>query len=153
MRIAGGVLFMIVGLWSLVSGGCSLIGGSAVSAVKTGGGIAKLQQLNKAAKASGAKVNTKVQDEAMKNLKKAGNMGTGLIVYGIVALLASILSIIAGIMLFLNKGKMIAFIAGGVGILGEIIFFAMITFSILGVIKIVLYAIGAAGGTGVKQNA
>ena len=152
MRIAGGVLFMIVGLWSLVSGGCSLIGGSAVKA--TGGGVAKLQsQLNKAAKASGAKVNTKVQEEAMKNLKKAGNMGTGLMVYGIVALLASILCIIAGIMLFLNKGKMIAFIAGGVGILGEIIFFAMITFSILGVIKIVLYAIGAAGGTGVKQNA
>jgi hypothetical protein len=147
MRIAGGVLFMIVGLWSLVSGGCSLLGGGAMKA--GGAGMAKLQkEINKAAKSSGAKVNKR----AMKNLKKASGMGTGLMVYGIVALLASILCIIAGIMLFLNKGKMLAFIAGGLGILGEVIFFAMITFSILGVIKIVLYGIGAAGGTGVKQN-
>lgn len=149
MRIAGGVLFMIVGLWSLVSGGCSLLGGGAMKA--GGAGVAKLQkEMAKAAKASGAKV--KVNKEAMKNLKKASGMGTGLMVYGIVALLASILCIVAGIMLFLNKGKMLAFIAGGLGILGEIIFFAMITFSILGVIKIVLYGIGAAGGTGVKQQ-
>ncbi|PIE19592.1 MAG: hypothetical protein CSA65_01615 [Proteobacteria bacterium] len=149
MRIAGGVLFMIVGLWSLVGGGCMLIGGGAMKA--GGASLEKLnKELDKAAKQSGtsrAKLNLN-----KKTMKKVGSAGTGMMVYGIVALLAAILCIVAGIMLFLNKGKMLAFIAGGVGILGEVVWIAMIGFSVTCVIKIILYALGAAGGTGVKQQ-
>lgn len=150
MRIAGGIIFLLVGLWSLVGGGCSLTAGT----VMKGGSAAaaKLQtELAKAAKTSGT--NVKMNKEAMKNLKKAGGMGTGFLVSGIVILLAGILCIIAGIMLFLNKGKMLAFVAGGLGILGEVIFIVMLAFGIGAIIKIVLYAFGAFAATSVGKNA
>lgn len=150
MRIAGGIIFLLVGLWSLVGGGCSLTAGT----VMKGGSAAaaKLQtELAKAAKTSGT--NVKMNKEAMKNLKKAGGMGTGFLVSGIVILLAGIFCIIAGIMLFLNKGKTLAFIAGGLGILGEVIFIVMIAFGIGAIIKIALYAFGAFAATTVGKNA
>ncbi|MBW2735924.1 MAG: hypothetical protein JRH20_26355, partial [Deltaproteobacteria bacterium] len=71
----------------------------------------------------------------------------------IISLIAGILCIIAGIMFFLNKGKMLGFIAAGVGILGEVVFIAMVTFSIILVIKILLYAFAGFAGTKVGQAA
>ena len=124
MRIAGGVLLLIVGLWSLVGGG---VAGKMTDAASA---------LSKAAESAGAKVDA----EAQKALAKASSAGSGLMISGIVILLAGILSIVAGIMFFVNKGKAFGFLAPGVGIIGEILFFALVAFNIAGVLKIVVYA-------------
>jgi len=144
MRIAGGVLLLLVGLWSLAGGGCSLIGGAAVG--KMGDAASAL---SKAAAEAGAKVDV----EAQKALSKAAGTGSGLLVSGIVILLAGILCIVAGIMFFVNKGKAFAFLAPGIGIIGEILFFVMVGFNIAGVIKILIYAFGAFAATKIGAEA
>jgi hypothetical protein len=148
MRIAGGVLLLLVGLWSLVGGGCSLIGGAAVGQVgKMGNAAAEL------AKASGGKVDAKAQAELDKALAQGKSVGSGLLVSGIVILLAGILCIVGGIMFFVNKAKAFGFLAPAVGIIGEILFFVMVGFNIAGVIKILIYAFGAFAATKIGAEA
>ena len=150
MRIAGGVILLIVGLWSLAGGGCSLVGGKMVGGMADG--ASKLSgELQKAAAKAGGSVNNKAAEEAAKALSQASSAGTGLMVSGIVILLAGILCVVAGIMLFTNKGKMFGIAAGGLGILGEVIFFAMVAFNIGGLIKILLYGFAAFASTKVGE--
>ncbi|MCA9671511.1 MAG: hypothetical protein KC503_38200 [Myxococcales bacterium] len=145
MRIAGGVILLIVGLWSLVGGGCSVIGGKAVGdAQKLGSAMSRL------AKSSGAKV--RMSRQARRALAKASNMGQGLFISGIVILAGGILCIIAGIMFFVNKGKMFGFLAPGVGIIGEVVFFAMVVFNIGGLIKIILLGFSAFAATKIGEQ-
>jgi hypothetical protein len=143
MRIAGGVLLLIVGLWSLIGGGCSVFVGGAAS--KVSGAAAEMSA--KLATEAGAKMD----DEAKKALAdaqaKAGSLGSGVLISGIVILVGGILCIIAGIMFFVNKGKAFGFLAPGVGIIGEIIFFVLVAFNIIGLIKILILAFTAFAAT------
>lgn len=141
MRIAGGILLIIIGCWSLVGGGCSVVGGAAVG--KLEGASADLQQ---ELKVSG--VRTTGGDKTIsKAMGKAENTGTGLLVSGVVILLGGLLSLVAGILMLLNKAKLFGFIAPGVGIIGEILFIAMVTFNVVGVIKILILAFCAFAAT------
>lgn len=142
MRIAGGIILLVFGLWSLVGGGCSILGGGLMS--KAGDLQAAAQE---AAKEAGSNVKVTMTDEQKKALADAGSTGTGLFVSGIVSTIGGLLCIIAGIMFFVNKGKMLGFLAPGVGIIGEILFIVMVTFSIVGVIKILAYAFAAFAAT------
>jgi hypothetical protein len=144
MRIAGGVLLLLVGLWSLAGGGCSLIGGAAVN---------KLGDASSALSKAAAEAGAKVDVEAQKALAKAAGTGSGLFISGIVILLAGILCIVGGIMFFVNKGKAFGFLAPAVGIIGEILFFVMVGFNIAGVIKILIYAFGAFAATKIGAEA
>ena len=151
MRIAGGVILLVVGLWSLVGGGCSLVGGKMVGGMADG--ASKFSgELAKAAQQAGAQVDQKAAAEAAAQLAKAGSAGTGLMVSGVVILLGGILCIVAGIMFFMNKGKMLGFVGPGVGILGEIIFFAMVAFNIGGLIKLLLLGFSGFAATKIGES-
>jgi hypothetical protein len=138
MRIAGGVLLLIVGLWSLVGGGCSVIGGGAASKMTDAASA-----LSKAAQDAGGKVDP----EAQKALAKASGMGGGLMISGVVILVGGLLCIIAGIMFFVNKGKAFGFLAPGVGIIGEVLFFVLAAFNVVGLVKILILAFCAFAAT------
>lgn len=140
MRIAGGVLILIAGLWSLIGGGCSVLGGGLVS---KGGDVAA--QMAKAAAESGAKV--KIDKEAQEAMDKVSGAGSGLMISGVIILIAGILCIVAGIMFFVNKGKGFCMVAPGIGVLGEILFFALVAFNIAGVIKLLIYGFGIFAAT------
>jgi hypothetical protein len=144
MRIAGGVLLLVVGLWSLIGGGCSVFVGGAAS--KLSGAAAEMAK--EAAKDPNVKV--KVDEDA---LAKAGSTGSGALVSGIVILVGGLLCIIAGIMFFLNKGKMFGFLAPGVGIIGEILFFVMVAFNVVGLIKILILGFAAFAATKIGADA
>ncbi|MCB9555711.1 MAG: hypothetical protein H6707_06370 [Deltaproteobacteria bacterium] len=152
MRVAGGIILLVVGLWSLGSGGCQILGGQVASGMSEGMG--KLSsELTKAAKKAGAKVDEGKAAEAAAKLAEAGSMGSGLMIAGTVTLIGGLLCIIGGILTLTSKGKMFALIAPGIGILGEIIFFAMVTFSVIGLVKIILLAVGAMGASKIGQQA
>lgn len=57
---------------------------------------------------------------------------------GAVILVGGIMAIVAGILFFVNKAKVFGFVAPGVGILGEVLFFALVGFNTVGLIKILL---------------
>lgn len=149
MRIAGGVLLLIVGLWSLVGGGCSVLFGGAAS--KLSGAAAEMSA--KVAAESGAKMDPEAKKAMEEGMAKASSMGSGALISGIVILAGGILCIIAGIMFFLNKGKAFGFLAPGVGIIGEILFFALAAFNVVGLIKILILAFTAFAATKIGADA
>lgn len=149
MRIAGGVLLLIVGLWSLVGGGCSVFVGGAAS--KVSGAAAEMSA--KLAAETGAKMDPEAKKALEEAQAKAGSMGSGVLVAGIVILVGGILCIVAGIMFFVNKGKMFGFLAPGVGIIGEILFFVLVAFNIIGLIKILILGFAAFAATKIGADA
>jgi hypothetical protein len=147
MRIAGGVIVLLVGIWSLVGGGCATTAGCAANKMASVGA-----EMAKAAQKEGAQVDDKTMDKAMSEVGKAGATVKAMFIPGIVILVAGILCIIAGIMFFVNKAKILGFLAPGVGIIGEILFIVMVGFGIGAIIKIVLYAFGAFAATKIGEQ-
>jgi hypothetical protein len=145
MRIAGGILLILIGCWSLVGGGCSVAGGAAVGKLSSGA-----SDLSKELKAAGVSGGDKTLAKAMGDAESAG---TGLMVSGVVILLGGLLSLVAGILMLTNKAKIFDLVAPGVGIIGEILFFAMVAFNIAGVIKILILAFCAIAATKVGAEA
>jgi hypothetical protein len=130
MRSAAGVLFLVVGLWSVAGGGCSVVG------ARVAGKMADAAaSLSKATDEAGAKLDT----EAQTALARASSMGSGLLLSGSVILLAGVLAIVAGIMAFMRRGRLMGLVASGVGALGELLFFALVGFNIVGLVKILVY--------------
>jgi hypothetical protein len=121
MRIAGGIILLLLGIWGLAGGGASVLCGGALSQA---GDLSA--EMNKAVKDAGGTV--KLTPDAKKNLEDAQGTGMGLMVSGGFKMLGGLLGIIGGIMFFLNKGKMVVFIACGVTILGAILWMAMVAF-------------------------
>ena len=149
MRIAGGVLLLIAGLWSLVGGGCSVFVGGAAS--KVTGAAAEMSA--KLAAETGAKIDPYAKKALEEASAKASSMGSGVLIAGIVILVGGILCIIAGIMFFVNKGKAFGFLAPAVGIIGEIVFFVLVAFNILGLIKVLILAFTAFAATKIGADA
>jgi hypothetical protein len=141
-----------VGLWSLIGGGCSVFVGGAAS--KVSGAAAEMSA--KLAAETGAKMDPeakKALEEAQAKAGSMGSMGSGVLISGIVILVGGILCIVAGIMFFVNKGKAFGFLAPGVGIIGEIMFFVLVAFNIIGLIKILILAFTAFAATKIGSEA
>jgi len=150
MRIAGGVIMLIVGLWSVVGGSCS-IGCGAVGGVATEGAAKFSSEMMKAAQKAGAKVDAKAAADAAAAFEEGSNLGSGFRIAGIVILIGGILCVVAGILFLVNKGKTFAFAAAGIGILGEIIFFALVVFNVPGVLKLALLAFSGFAATKIGE--
>ena len=148
MRIAGGVLLFIVGLWSMVGGGCSLFVGGAAS---HGADMAAQVSAELAAE-TGATMDPEAQEAFQQAQTTAGSVGSLALVAGAVILVGGILCFVAGILFLVNKARIFGFIAPGVGILGEILFFALLAFNILGLVKILILGFTAFAATSIEAE-
>jgi hypothetical protein len=145
MRIAGGVIMLLVGIWAFIGGACSTLLGGATTAATS-----KIEKtMTKEEKAKLAKADK--TGEGAKAYATVKAAGTGLLINGIASLIGGLLCFIAGIMYFLNKGKILGFIGAGIGIVGEVAFLVMIGMGILTIVKIVLYAFGGIAATKVGE--
>jgi len=156
MRIAGGVLVLLIGILSLVEGGCIAVGCHAASKISQAMGTAGLE----AAGALGGKATTPEEAkkllagaaaqlaDAEKLAKSANTIGN----ISLVIRLAGLLCIVAGILFFVNKGKIFGFIAPGVGILAEIALIAVMAFTTMGLVKILVYAFGIFAATKIGEQ-
>ena len=146
MRIAGGVLLLLVGLTSLIEGGCVAIGCQAASALGAIGA--------EAGKAKSLDDLKKISEAAGKDLQKGIAASASYIgVASIIIRVGGLLCIVAGILFFVNKAKVFGFIAPAVGIVGEILLFVFLAFNIFGLVKILIYAFGAIAATKVGEQA
>jgi len=144
MRIAGGVLLLLVGLTSLVEGGCVAVGCHAASKMGAAlGDMGKALQ-NKNVKPEDLK---NVGAEQIKDLEKMSQSAGGITIASIIIRVGGLLCIVAGILFFVNKAKIFGFIAPAVGIIGEIALFIVLAFNIFGLVKILIYAFGAFAAT------
>lgn len=151
MRIAGGVLLLLVGLTSLVEGGCVAVGCMAASKLGSAIGDAATALQNKNVKPEDLK---NVGSEQIKDLEKMSQSAGSIGIASIIIRLGGLLCIVAGILFFVNKAKIFGMIAPCVGIVGEILLFVMLAFNIFGLVKILIYAFGAIAATKIgAQNA
>ena len=81
----------------------------------------------KAAKGSGADT-TGLNAEMDKAMAQAVSLVKYGKIVGIILLLAGLLCIPGGIMFFVNKAKPLAFVAAGLGVVGEILFMVLVGF-------------------------
>lgn len=140
MRIAGGIVLLVIGLWSMVGGGCSVIGGQAAGAIGKGAdGLSA--ELAKAAGTSSSALDREAAAAAA-SLRSAGK---GYTVSGIIIIAGGLLSMIAGILALVNKGKGFCLLAPAVGVIGEITAFVMLGFGVVGALKIAIYVFGLIG--------
>lgn len=148
MRIAGGVLLLLFGLWNLVAGGCQAGCGGVVSK----GSELGYRAVEKATEQPGSTLAPEAKRalaEARRGVARVGAAGTGMLVSGLVIFLSGVLCIVAGILLLADKGKVFGFLAPGVAIVGEVLSLAM-GVSILwwSVLKILVF--GFAGFTATR---
>jgi hypothetical protein len=136
LRIAGGVVMLLVGLWSLLGGGCSVVAGATMSSLS--------EELSKPSEAD---------QEQQESFRKLGSTLRGLLISGIVILVAGLLCNVSGVLLFLNHGKVLGLVAAGLGIIGEVLFFTLIAFNVIGLVKVAAYAFGGFCATRVDRRA
>jgi hypothetical protein len=156
MRIAGGVLLLLIGVFSLAEGGCVAIGCHAVGAI----GKAASSALGAAGSAASKNLTAddikKAGEAARADLEKTGaglKAAVGNIAWiSIVIRIAGLLCLVAGILFFVNKAKMFGFLAPAVGIIAEILLFVMMAFTIVGLVKILIYAFGLIAATKVGEQ-
>jgi hypothetical protein len=129
MRIAAGVILCVVGVWSIF-GGCGTY--AAAKLGDAAGGLADVAaKLQEAAKQAGAKV---TKSEIKVNVPNTGKLK----IVGIVTMVAGLLAILAGVMFFINKAKILGFLAPGVGIVAEVLSILFIGFHVVTLVKILI---------------
>lgn len=143
LRIAGAVVLLLFGLWSLLGGGCSVVAGV------TSRGIADSLSEGMADELA---EDTEAARSLRESRSKLDSMWFGLVVTGSVSALAGLLANIAGMLLIFNRGKLLAVAAGGLGIAGEVLFLLLVTFHVVGLVKAVAFAFaGVAAMVGVRR--
>lgn len=134
MRVVAGIVLLAVGISSLLTGGCELVGGSAKS---------EAGELARALERDGRSIDADIR----KQLAMAGASGTGLIVSGAVMALGGALSIVGAVLLLAGRARWLAFTAAGLGVVGELLYWILVAFYPLALIKIGLYVIAALAAT------
>ena len=127
-RIAGGVLLLLIGLWSVAGGGCSIVGGHFAT---------KASEIT--SELSRVAPDAATQRQAKRALDKLAASSWGLIVAGVAILLAGLLCAISGVLLFVNRAKLFALLALGLGAVGELLFFVMVDFNVGGLVKLAIF--------------
>ncbi len=149
MRIAGGVLLLLIGVFSLAEGGCVAIGCNAASQLGSAlSGVGSALQ-NKNASADDLK--RAAEQTGGANLEKMAKSAASLTYVSILIRVAGLLCLVAGILFFVNKARIFGFIAPGVGIVAEIALMVMMAFTAVGLVKLLVYAFGAIAATRVGQ--
>lgn len=143
MRIASGVLFILVGLWSVLGGSCTFIAGKDAGAGKE----IVSTSIEKQAGTDLDALDTALQQFGNTDGGKTAKVWTKYGVFiGIFILIAGLLAISSGIAYLLNKFRFLGFVATGLGIIAECMFFIFLEFNVAGLIKIgVLVFCGVAG--------
>lgn len=138
LRIAGGVVMLLVGLWGLLGGGCSVVAGATMSSFS--------DELSK-------KPSTGAEKEMQDAYRNLGSTLRGLLISGIVILTAGLLCNVTGVLLFFNRGMALGLVAAGVGVVGEVLFFALVAFNVVGLVKVGALAFGGFCATRVDRRA
>jgi len=152
MRVAGGVLLLLIGVFSLAEGGCVAIACHATSQMGSALGSMGATLRNKNATAEDIK--RAAESAGGANLEKIAKSAASLGWISIMIRVAGLMCLVAGILFFVNKAKIFGFIAPGFGIIAEILLFVMMSFTIIGLVKILIYGFGALAATkvGAAQN-
>ena len=137
MRIAGAILLLLAGVWSLVGGSCSTFAGGVTS---TGMGI--VQKLAKASQQSGAAGDPADMARVLHATGQAENVAGGMQIAGVVTFLSGVLCLVAASLFFVNRGRLLGIIAAGSGIVGEVLFFTLAFFNWPGVVKVAVLLFG-----------
>lgn len=138
LRIAGGVVMLLVGLWSLLGGGCSVVAGATMSSFS--------EEFSK-------KPSPGAGQEQQDAFRKLGSTLRGLLISGIVILVAGLLCNVTGVLLFFNRGRALGLVGAGLGIVGEVLFFALVAFNVIGLVKVAAFAFGGFCATRVDRRA
>lgn len=157
IRIAGGVLLLLVGLTSLLEGGCVAISCHAVGAVSGAmdGAVVHMQRAieSKNIKPKDLK---KVEPQQIRDLESAAgkleSRKSGITMASVIIRLGGLLCVISGILFFLNRAKLLGFIAPGIGIVGELVLFVVLSFNVFGLLKILMYGFGAFAATKLNRE-
>jgi len=137
VRITGGLILIVLGISSLLSGGCQVVGGTA----DMPGGIWAAAKLSEEFEAYG-----QPSDHALRRQLKARSTGYGLLASGIVVTMGGACCLIAGILFFIGRAKWFVLTAAGLGVAGELTCWIAVGFDLVGPIKIVLYVLAGIGG-------
>ena len=152
MRIAGGILILLLGIWNLGAGGCQLACGGVAS--KAGDLTVQIGQsaqpaMNQQATQKEAQ-NTKLIENAG---VKIGAVGAGLVISGGFILLSGLLCFIGGLLCLMNQAKVFCIMAPAVAILGEILSLALVGFSMVAfIVKILIAGFGILGATKISAD-
>jgi hypothetical protein len=149
MRIVAGVLLLLIGIFSLVEGGCVAVGCHTAAQVGSAIGAAT-KALDK--KGTGDDIKRAAAQAGLADLEKMAAKASSLTAVSLIIRVAGLLCLVAGILCFVNKAKMFNIIAPAIGILAEVVLIAMMAFTTVGLVKIIVYAIGLFGATKVGES-
>lgn len=123
LRIVGGVVAILFGLWGLMGGGCTVVAGVAMRPITSE--LAKELEQN---------------DAALKAMRDMERRWPGLIVSGVVAVVSGLLANVVGVLFFFNRGRLLALITVALTVGGEGLLMVLFAFNMSGVIKIAAFA-------------
>jgi hypothetical protein len=127
LRIAGGVVLLLFGLWSVLGGSCSVIAGTTFASFSEEMAREQPNEADPELRAA--------MDQVRSTLR-------GLLICGVVVLAGGLLCTVAGVLLLLQRGRLFCLIATGTAVAGELLFFALVTFNLVGLVKIAAFGFG-----------
>jgi hypothetical protein len=118
-----------------------------------------MKEAEKAAQKAGTQMDEQTRkqfEDAKANAAKAGAAGSGMMISGIVILIAGVLGIVGGILLFVNKGKPVVMAGAGLGIVGDILSIALVSATgmwvVTSILRILMYGFGGFAATKIGQQ-
>lgn len=122
LRLGGAVLLLLVSLWSTAGGGCSIVAGHGLSQYSD----ELVRALPGEGQAGGAR-------QALRQLQASA---PGLLFAGTALLASGVLGLVAAILFLLDRGRVLGLLAIGLGVFGELAFFALVSFNAAGLLKL-----------------
>ena len=131
LRVSAGLLLVLVGLWSVLGGSCAAAGGHLAQNARQMAEQLDLRGGDEAQHGLDAELDAALDDLAAQ--------AKWLIVSGAVIAVGGVLCLVAGILFFLGRARILAPVGCGVGLLGELLFWVLVSFNWAGLIKLPIY--------------
>lgn len=129
LRISGGVVMLLVGLWSAAGGSCTMLAGHALDEYS--------EEFVRALPDSGT------TGETRQALQKLAASAPALVASGSVIFASGLLCLIAAGLFFFDRGRAIGLVAASLGVVGEGLYLATVALNVAAAVKIACLGFGA----------